>query len=121
MLCLNEISQSTPDNIEAMYLQRCYTDSATSYVVFAPLDITTVSSVLSGENSDSVRILPCGFVILPDVSKMRGGIASGSLLTLALHIVDDVTAAGQRITPDSIDLMYQIITDAVSKIKVAMA
>ncbi|XP_024018593.1 homeobox-leucine zipper protein PROTODERMAL FACTOR 2, partial [Morus notabilis] len=109
---------STLDKIAILYLQQSCTDATGSYVVFAPLDILSVSRVLNGGNPDFVRILSSGFVILPDVSKMFGGVAHGCLLTLALHIVDDRTSK-ERITK-SVDIMYNIITEAVASIKDAV-
>lgn len=55
-------------------LQDSCTNAYESMVVFAPVDITDVQSVMTGCNSSNLSILPSGFSILPD------GLESGPLV-----------------------------------------
>ncbi|POO00416.1 hypothetical protein TorRG33x02_038290, partial [Trema orientale] len=106
----------TPDNIVVLYLQESCIDSTGSYVVFAPMDILDVSKALSGGNSDCVPILPSSFAILPDVTTMTEGTASGSLLTVAFHIIDSLSTQ-DYIHVQSLHAMHHIIKDIVMSIK----
>ncbi|POO00405.1 START domain containing protein [Trema orientale] len=109
----------TPDKIAVLYLQESCTDSTESYVVFAPMDILAVSKVLSGGNPDHVTILPSGFAILPDETTMIKGIASGSLLTVAFHIID-ASSTQDYIHVQSLHAMHHIVKDTIMSIKGAL-
>ncbi|KAG2678020.1 hypothetical protein I3760_12G124300 [Carya illinoinensis] len=102
-----------------LYLQESYTDSTGSYVVYAPLDAYAISMVLSGSNPDTVVILPSGFAILPDKATLEGQESSGSLLSVAFHIIDRASMDGY-VPPESANIMFKIITETIVSIRAAL-
>ncbi|KAL1834379.1 hypothetical protein ACET3Z_004030 [Daucus carota] len=76
-------------------LQESCADPTVSYVIYAPVNIDSVNVVFCGGDPGNVRILPCGFAILPDGPRPNaGGIvgvgSGGSLLTVAFQMLNDV-------------------------------
>ncbi|XP_029124947.1 homeobox-leucine zipper protein ROC2 [Cajanus cajan] len=102
--------------LEIFYLQESYTDSTGSYVIYAPLDEGTLSSLSKGSDPDKVIILPSGFSILPGPLPGKEDGATASFLTVAFHIVDGASTR-PFISSQSIKAIYKIITDAVASIK----
>lgn len=106
-------------------MQESYTDATASYVIYAPIETSAVWTVLKGGNPKNVCILPSGFTILPDGrghvennSNGDGG-GSGSLLTIAFHIIDSASTP-DNIPPESKHTMLKIIKDTVMSIKSAL-
>lgn len=106
-----------------MYLQESYTDSTGSYVISAPMDSYSISLVLNGGNPDNIAILPSGFAILPDRptwgSGSSGKESSGSLVTVAFHIVDGASSE-DSIPPESLDTMHHILMETAISIRTAV-
>ncbi|KAH7544331.1 hypothetical protein JRO89_XS15G0150300 [Xanthoceras sorbifolium] len=112
---------ATPEVVEMLYLQDSFTDQTGSYVIYAPVDLSTMSRILNGGNPENVNILPCGFAILPDrpVFDGHGEDVCGSLLTIAFHIIDKVSAE-ENMNPESLNTIYRIITETVALIRNAL-
>lgn len=99
--------------------------------MYAPVDITAMSTVLKGGEPDSVALLPSGFAILPDGShrsslNMVGTVpptermSGGSLLTVTFQIlVDHVPTA--RLSLGSVATVNKLISNTVVCIKEALA
>ncbi|KAE9617916.1 putative START-like domain-containing protein [Lupinus albus] len=111
------------DKTEIFYIQKSYTDSMASYVVYAPLDESSLKGLANGSNPNIVMILPSGFVICPsglqgndDDDKNNG---AGTILTIAFHIVES-TNIRSIISPESVETLYKVITDTVSAISDAV-
>ena len=104
-----------------LILQECCTDEACSLVVYAPVDIAAMSTVLNGGDPDSVALLPSGFAILPDGPPRAGTAnAGGSLLTVAFQIlVDHVPTA--RLSLGSVATVNKLISNTVVRIRSALA
>ena len=107
-----------------LILQECCTDEACSLVVYAPVDIAAMSTVLNGGDPDSVALLPSGFAILPDGPPRAGAAANGggggSLLTVAFQIlVDHVPTA--RLSLGSVATVNKLISNTVVRIRSALA
>lgn len=75
--------------------------------------------VLSGSNPDTVVILPSGFAILPDKATLEGQESSGSLLSVAFHIIDRASMDGY-VPPESANIMFKIITETIVSIRAAL-
>lgn len=94
-------------------LQECRTDPTGSFLIYAPVGITSVNMVLNGGDPDNVAILPSGFSLFPDD-------AGRSLLTVAYQIlVDSVPTATlplasvmtvNRLTSATVEKMKALIT-----------
>ncbi|KAK2639559.1 hypothetical protein Ddye_027354 [Dipteronia dyeriana] len=120
---------ATPLDIEMMYLQESFINHTDAYVIYAPIDVPTMSSILNGRNIDDVNILPCGFAILPDddddmpVVFSGGGSGDGvcdSLLTMAFNIIDDQVSMEDYISPESMNMIYKIINKTAFLIRNAL-
>ena len=112
-----------------LILQECCTDESCSLVVYAPVDIAAMSTVLNGGDPECVALLPSGFAILPDgrpSPNVMGGQnntpngSGGSLLTVAFQIlVDHVPTA--RLSLGSVATVNKLISNTVIRIKAALS
>lgn len=103
------------------YLQESQTTSTGSYVVYAPVDLFTMNSVLSGDNPDNIQILASGFAVLPDQSRTRGEENGGTLLTISIQVVDQHSSTPEYLPPISVLTVYSIITETVKLISAAIS
>ncbi|KAH7366495.1 hypothetical protein KP509_18G081200 [Ceratopteris richardii] len=122
-------TNSTSNNM--LILQECCTDESCSLVVYAPVDLTAMSTVLKGGDPDAVALLPSGFAVLPDGSQIGssvnvGGarlkevVSGGSLLTVTFQIlVDHVPTA--RLSLGSVAKVNNLISNTVVYIKEALS
>lgn len=96
------------------YLQKSYMDPTFSYVVYAPVDVPTMSMILSGGDTKSVSHLTSGFTVFPDRLVLPGRESSGSLLTVMFHIMDAVPREDHyRLSLKSLNVAYRLITETV--------
>ncbi|KAL6999347.1 hypothetical protein U1Q18_000507 [Sarracenia purpurea var. burkii] len=103
------------------YLQESHTNSTGSYVVYAPIDLFAVNSVLSGDNPDDIQILSSGFAILPDRQPpLHREEIGGTLLTIAFQIIDENALSPEYLPPISVATLYTIITETASMIRDAV-
>ncbi|MCD9637830.1 Homeobox-leucine zipper protein roc2 [Datura stramonium] len=107
-----------------LILQESSTDPTGSYVIYAPIDIAAMNTVLNGGDPDFAALLPSGFAILPDgpPTAGRGNYNSGSggsLLTVAFQIlVDSVPTA--KLSLGSIATVNNLMACTVDRIKGAL-
>uniref|UniRef100_A0A0C9S5A6 TSA: Wollemia nobilis Ref_Wollemi_Transcript_13059_2970 transcribed RNA sequence n=1 Tax=Wollemia nobilis TaxID=56998 RepID=A0A0C9S5A6_9CONI len=116
-----------------LILQETCTDASGSLVVYAPVDIPAMHTVMSGGDSAYVALLPSGFAILPDGPECRplalhaqtgNGVdgqqrVGGSLLTVAFQIlVNSLPTA--KLTVESVETVNNLISCTVQKIKAAL-
>ncbi|KAI8552765.1 hypothetical protein RHMOL_Rhmol06G0292900 [Rhododendron molle] len=102
------------------YLQESQTTATGSYVVYAPVDLFTMNSVLSGDDPGNVQILASGFAVLPDRPRIGGGENCGTLLTIAIRVVDQHSSTPEYLPPISVSTVYTIITQTVQLIRAAI-
>ncbi|KAF1898227.1 hypothetical protein Lal_00032993, partial [Lupinus albus] len=100
------------------YIQKSYTDSIASYVVYAPLDESTLKGLSNGSNPKIVMILPSRFTIIPARFTCNNN-GNGSLLTIAFHSIES-TRIRSSIPHESVEILYRVITETISAIKDAM-
>ncbi|KAH7366500.1 hypothetical protein KP509_18G081400 [Ceratopteris richardii] len=122
-------TNSTSNNM--LILQECCTDESCSLVVYAPVDLTAMSTVLKGGDPDAVALLPSGFAVLPDGSqsgssvnvggaRLKEVVSGGSLLTVTFQIlVDHVPTA--RLSLGSVAKVNNLISNTVVYIKEALS
>ncbi|KAI5076470.1 hypothetical protein GOP47_0008535 [Adiantum capillus-veneris] len=126
LLRVNAASSNQPN---MLILQECCADETSFVVVYAPVDIAAMSSVINGGDPDCVALLPSGFSIFPDganyghsTTQYLGNPSppSGSLLTVAFQIlVDHVPTA--KLSLGSVATVNNLISSTVLRIKNALA
>lgn len=110
-------------------LQDGCTNAYESMVVYAPVDITGMQSVMTGCDSSNMAILPSGFSILPDGVESRPLVITsrqeekstegGSLLTIAIQILTN-TSPTAKLSAESVDSVNTIISCTVRNIKTSL-
>lgn len=101
------------------YLQENYTDESGSYMIYTPIDLTTMSELLNGGNPDRVMILPSGFAILPDMPVFGGvkkPVVCGSLVTLSFCMFDEATV-GTSVPLGSFQTMHRLLYETAVSIR----
>ncbi|CAH2057809.1 unnamed protein product [Thlaspi arvense] len=99
-----------------LILQEASIDASGAFVVYAPVDIPAMHSVMNGADSAYVALLPSGFAILPDG---QGKEENGSLLTVAFQIlVNSLPTA--KLNVESIETVNNLISCTVQKIRAAL-
>ncbi|KAL3631569.1 hypothetical protein CASFOL_024553 [Castilleja foliolosa] len=121
-----QVKSMNPSQGEVTMLQESRTDPTASYIVYAPIDMVSMNSVLGSGDPSLVPILPSGFAILPDgptAGHARGIGAQpnsgGSLLTIALQVIVN-TAPNAELSIVSISAAGKLISSTVDKIKHAL-
>ncbi|XP_062226479.1 homeobox-leucine zipper protein ROC4-like [Phragmites australis] len=104
-----------------LILQETCTDKSGAMVVYAPVDFPAMQLVMGGGDSAYVALLPSGFAILPSGSSISGGghKTNGSLLTVAFQILVNSQPTA-KLTVESVDTVFNLISCTVKKIKVAL-
>ncbi|XVF24972.1 hypothetical protein REPUB_Repub13aG0173200 [Reevesia pubescens] len=111
-------------------LQDSCTNAFESMVVFAPVDITGMQSVITGCDSSNMAILPSGFSILPDGVESRPLVITsrheksndtegGSLLTIAFQIVTNSSPTA-KLTMESVESVNTLISCTLQNIKTSL-
>ncbi|KAH9677953.1 homeobox-leucine zipper protein ANTHOCYANINLESS 2 [Citrus sinensis] len=118
-----------------LILQETWNDSSGSLVVYAPVDVPSMSMVMNGGDSTCVALLPSGFAILPDGYFGHGGLinsngtmvktegssneSGGCLLTVGFQIlVNSLPTA--KLTVESVETVNNLISCTIQKIKAAV-
>ncbi|KAL7104189.1 hypothetical protein ACP275_08G228200 [Erythranthe tilingii] len=128
--CISVIQPFVPkENI--LILQESSIDSLGATIVYAPIDLPAVSSVVNGEDTMKIPILPSGFIISSDgrftSNKGSGASAatsssttSGSLLTVAFQILVCCSSRSKQLNMESVATVHTLISSTIQKIKVAL-
>ncbi|KAK6914877.1 Homeobox domain [Dillenia turbinata] len=100
-----------------------------SMVVYAPVDISGMQSVMTGCDSSNIAILPSGFSILLDGLESRPLVITsrpeekstegGSLLTIAFQILTNPSPTA-KLTMESVDSVSTIISCTLQNIKTSL-
>ncbi|XVE58587.1 hypothetical protein DITRI_Ditri04bG0181600 [Diplodiscus trichospermus] len=119
-----------------LILQETWCDASGALVVYAPVDVSSISVVMNGGDSAYVALLPSGFAILPGISPsyhggesnsngrlmkpdIDGSISGGCLLTVGFQIlVNNVPTA--KLTEESVETVNNLISCTIQKIKAAL-
>ncbi|XP_010450732.1 PREDICTED: homeobox-leucine zipper protein HDG8-like [Camelina sativa] len=107
------------DKDDMLMLQDCYMDALGGMLVYAPMDMATMDTTLSGADVkiSDIPILPSGFIISSDGrrSTVEDG---GTLLTLAFQIlVSGKTSRSREVNERSVDRVSALISSTVQRIK----
>lgn len=110
-------------------LQDSSTNAYESMVVYAPVDINGMQSVITGCDSSNIAILPSGFSILPDGVESRPLVITsrqeekstegGSLLTIAFQILTN-TSPTAKVPMESVESVNTLISCILQSIKTGL-
>ncbi|KAE7997460.1 hypothetical protein FH972_002096 [Carpinus fangiana] len=110
-------------------LQDSCTNAYESMVVYAPVDITGMQSVMTGCDASNIAILPSGFSILPDGLESRPLVITsrqeekstegGSLLTIAFQILTNNSPTA-KLTIESVESVNTLISCTLRNIKTSL-
>ena len=110
-------------------LQDSCTNSYESMVVYAPVDVNGMQSVMTGCDSSNVPILASGFSILPDGLESRPMVITsrpeekssegGSLLTIAFQILTNNSPSAKP-TMESVESVNTLISCTLHNIKTGL-
>ncbi|KAJ8479264.1 hypothetical protein OPV22_022991 [Ensete ventricosum] len=113
-----------------LILQESCTDASGSVVVYSPIDLPAMNTIMSGEDASYIHILPSGFTILPDGRLGVGGGAStssgpmgrpsGSLVTVAFQMLMS-SSPGAKLSFESIATVNNSISNTIQQIKAALS
>lgn len=103
-------------------LQESSIDSLGGSIIYAPVELTAVSSVVNGEDIMSIPILPSGYVISGDGRKGVEGSRRrcGSLLTVAFQMLVCSDSVSKQLNMESVATLHSLISSTVQKIKLAL-
>ncbi|XP_074294206.1 homeobox-leucine zipper protein HDG1-like [Silene latifolia] len=107
-----------PRESNMLILQESWSDRTGSFVVYAPVDTSLVESVLRGEDSDYVALLPSGFAICdgPHHSNEVPNSSGASILTMGFQIlVNSLPTA--KLTVESIETVSTLMSCTIQKIR----
>ncbi|CAN4086826.1 unnamed protein product [Withania somnifera] len=107
-------------------LQDTCTNAYESAVVYAPVDIAGMQSVITGCDSSNIAVLPSGFSILPDGLESRPFVITsrqddrssegGSLLTVAFQILTS-NSPTEKLSKESVESIHDLLSCTLHKIK----
>ncbi|GLU22225.1 hypothetical protein SLE2022_383150 [Rubroshorea leprosula] len=110
-------------------LQDTCTNAYESMVVFAPVDISGMQSVITGCDSSNMAVLPSGFSILPDGLESRPLVITsrqeekstegGSLLTVAIQILTNSSPTA-KLTMESVESINTLTSCTLRNIKTSL-
>ncbi|XP_052178676.1 homeobox-leucine zipper protein MERISTEM L1-like [Diospyros lotus] len=102
------------------YLQESQASPTGCYVVYAPIEVLAMNSVLAGERTDDIQILSSGFAVLPDRPTLGEEEAGGTLLTIAFQICDKEASTAEYLPPKTVITLHTIISQTASLIRTAV-
>lgn len=107
-------------------LQDSCTNAYESMVVYAPVDINGMQSVITGCDSSDIALLSSGFSVLPDGIESRSLVITskpeekstegGSLLTIAFQILTSNSPTA-KLSMESVDSVNTLISCTLQSIK----
>ncbi|TMX05108.1 hypothetical protein EJD97_002314 [Solanum chilense] len=124
----NNITVIQPYNMhkEMLVLEETSIDEMGAFLVYAPIEIRAITSIVNGGDATKVPILPSGIIISPDGrlssnSDSTANAQNGSILTVAFQILicgDNPTSKQQQW--DVVASVHGILGATILKIKAAL-
>ncbi|KAL3845072.1 hypothetical protein ACJIZ3_002475 [Penstemon smallii] len=134
--CISIIQPFAPKETGMLLLQESSMDSLGGIIIYAPVDLPTLSSVVKGDDTTGVPILPSGYVISTDGRAKRGVVqassssssttsnynnsSEGSLLTIAYQILVSCSTLTKQLNMESVATVHTLISSTTQKIKMAL-
>lgn len=122
------IQEIKPKENSVWILQDSCTNVYESTIVYAPVDISDMQSVITGCDSSNVSIMPSGFAILPEGIESRPLVISsraedkttgGSLLTIAFQVLISESPTA-KLSMESIESVNNLISCTLHNIKTGL-
>ncbi|KAF8048008.1 hypothetical protein N665_2726s0005 [Sinapis alba] len=117
------ISMTQSPNKKMMMLQECYMDALGGMIVYAPLDMASMSLAASGEvDPMNIPILSSGFTISNDGRRSMGRAEEGGTI---LTVVFQILVYGEdnrirKVNEQSVDMVTSLISSTVRDIKLLL-
>ncbi|TMW84197.1 hypothetical protein EJD97_025638 [Solanum chilense] len=114
--------------MEKLVLQESSIDEMGAFLIFAPIELPTMTSIFNGHDATKVPILPSGFIISPDgrLVSDRGNTENaqnGSILTVTFQILicdNNNISISQQQHMEVVNSIHSVLSTTVSKIKAAL-
>ncbi|KAL7613233.1 hypothetical protein Lser_V15G09333 [Lactuca serriola] len=107
----NSISLLSSDN-PVMVVQETASDMTGSLIVYAPVDLPTISVMMNNGDTSGVGLLPCGLYIVP-----KGSEADGSMVTVGFQMsLQDLVTPNLK-TMDTINTVNNLVSRIILGIK----
>ncbi|EPS69116.1 hypothetical protein M569_05655, partial [Genlisea aurea] len=121
-----------PDEHKMRLLQDCSTNSYESMVVYSPVGLNGMESVIAGCDSSCIQVLPSGFSILPDGIESKPFLISccsssrssdekrskeegGSVLTFGFQVL--ISSSNDNNSSDSVDSITSLVSSSFQNIR----
>ncbi|GER27243.1 homeobox-leucine zipper family protein, partial [Striga asiatica] len=128
--CISIIQPFVPKETKMLMLQESSLDSLGAQLIYAPMDLPTIISVVNGENNTKIPILPSGYIISGDGRPNKANAASsssnannssnGSLLTVAFQILVCRGPLTKELNMESVATVHALISSTIEKIKTGL-
>ncbi|XP_049379986.1 homeobox-leucine zipper protein ROC8-like [Solanum stenotomum] len=113
---------------EKLVLQESSIDEMGAFLIFAPIELPTITSIVNGHDATKVPILPSGIIISPDgrLVSNRGNTANaqnGSILTVTFQILicDNINSSiSQQQHMEAVTSIHSLLSTTILKIKAAL-
>ena len=111
-----------------LILQESAIDELGAFLIYAPIDLSTVNSIFNGGDVNKVSILPSGFIICPDGrhnldTYITKNAQNGSILTMAFQILichADNTSISLKQQKSAVTSVHNLLSSTVLKIKATL-
>ncbi|XP_061367522.1 homeobox-leucine zipper protein GLABRA 2-like [Gastrolobium bilobum] len=117
------------ENNSTWILQDSCTNDYESMVVYAPVDITGMQSVMTGCDSSNIAIMPSGFSILPDGMEARPLVITsrqeekyteeGSLFTMAFQILANASPTA-KLSTEPVESVKSLVSCTLRNIRTSL-
>ncbi|KAL0838418.1 PREDICTED: homeobox-leucine zipper protein HDG8-like [Brassica oleracea var. oleracea] len=115
------ISMSQGPKRNMMMLQECYMDALGGMIVYAPLDMASMSLATSGEVDPlKIPILSSGFTISNDGRRSMVAEEGGTILTVVFQILVSEDKRISGLNEQSVDTVTSLISSTVRNIKLLL-
>ncbi|KAK4430476.1 Homeobox-leucine zipper protein ROC8 [Sesamum alatum] len=127
--CISIIQPFVPKENNMLMLQESSIDPLGAVMIYAPIDLQAIISVVNGEDTMRIPILPSGYVISSDGRPNKGmgassssssSSSSGSLLTVAFQILVCHSTLTKQLNMESVATVHTLISSTIQKIKAAL-
>ncbi|KAG5587444.1 hypothetical protein H5410_047878 [Solanum commersonii] len=125
----NNITIIQPYNMhkEMLMLEETSIDEMGAFLVYAPIELQAITSIVNGGDATKVPILPSGIIISPDgrLSSNRDDAANaqnGSILTVAFQILicDNNNPTSKQQQMEVVASVHGVLSATILKIKAAL-